>query len=90
MLHILSSSIWIKEAWKREVNLEAKSIKKEAKEALKERNINVEFREDGVWLERQQKRLMKGNQKTVNERSTKAKRCKVKCMKNKMKKVIDG
>ena len=42
-----SSSMWIKEAWKREIKLEGKSIKKEAEEALKEIN-------DGVWLERQQ------------------------------------
>ena len=44
----------IKEAWKREVNLEGKSIKKEAEEVLKEINVNEGFREDGVWLERQQ------------------------------------
>ena len=39
-----SSSIWIKEAWKQEVNLEGKSIKKEPEDALKEVNVNVEFR----------------------------------------------
>ena len=49
-----SSSMRIKEAWKREVNLEGKSIKKEAEEVLKEINVNEGFREDGVWLERQQ------------------------------------
>ena len=49
-----SSSIWIKEAWEREVNLKGKSIKKEAEEALREINVNIEFREDIVWLERQQ------------------------------------
>ena len=49
-----SSSAWIKEAWKWEVNLEGKSIKKEAEEALKEMSIIVKFRQDGVWLERQQ------------------------------------
>ena len=66
------SNIWIEEVWEREVTLEGKSIKKEAEEALKETNVNVEFREDGVWLERKQlegeykgiwktlKRLMKG------------------------------
>ena len=66
------SNIWIEEVWEREVTLEGKSIKKEAEEALKEININVEFKEDGVWLERKQlegeykgiwktlKRLMKG------------------------------
>ena len=41
-----SSSMWIKKAWKREVNLEGMSIKKEAEETLKEINVNVEFRED--------------------------------------------
>ena len=48
-----SSSMWIKEAWKREVKLEGKSIKKEAEEALKEIDVNVEFREVKIWLERQ-------------------------------------
>ena len=52
----LSSSTWIKGAWKREVNLKGNSIKKEAKEALKEINFNVEFTEDGIWLERQKLR----------------------------------
>ena len=52
----LSSSTWIKGAWKREVNLKGNSVKKEAKEALKEINLNVEFREDGIWLERQKLR----------------------------------
>ena len=68
----LSSNTWMKGAWKREVNLKGNSIKKEAKEALKEISFNVEFREDGIWLERQKlreewkeiwktlKRLMKG------------------------------
>ena len=51
---VFSSSIWIKEAWKREVKLKGKSIKKEAEEAFKEINVNVEFRKDEVWLERQQ------------------------------------
>ena len=51
---VFSSIIWIKEAWKWEVKLEGKSIKKEAEEALKEINVTVEFRKDGVWLERQQ------------------------------------
>lgn len=37
-----SSSIPIKEAWKREVNLKGKSIKKDAEEALKEINVNSE------------------------------------------------
>ena len=67
-----SSGMWIKEAWKREVNLTWKSMKKKAEEALKKINMNVEFSEDGLWLERQQlegeqkgiwktlKRLMKG------------------------------
>ena len=50
---VFSSIIWIKEAWKWEVKLEGKSIKKEAEEALKEINVTVEFRKDGVWLERQ-------------------------------------
>ena len=49
---MFSSSMWTKEAWKREVNLEEKSIKKEAEETLAEINVNVKFREDGVWLER--------------------------------------
>ena len=50
---VFSSSIWIKEAWKLEVKLKGKSIKKEAEEALKEINVSWEFRKDGVWLERQ-------------------------------------
>ena len=36
----LSGSMWIKEAWKWEVNLEEKFIKKETEEALKEINVN--------------------------------------------------
>ena len=47
-----SSSMWVKEALKREVDIEGKSSKKEAEEALKGINVNVEFREDGVWLEK--------------------------------------
>ena len=49
-----SSSMWIKEAWKGEYKLKGKSIKQGEKESLKETNINVEFREDGLWLKRQQ------------------------------------
>ena len=48
-----SSSICIKETWKQEVNVKGKSIKKEAEEALNKINVNVEFREDRVWLVRQ-------------------------------------
>ena len=48
-----SSTVCIKEAWKRQVNLEGKPIKKEAEETLKEINVNVEFREHGELLERQ-------------------------------------
>ena len=49
-----SITMWIKEVWKQEVKLEGKSIKKEAEEALKAINVNIEFRENGVWLKRQQ------------------------------------
>ena len=48
-----SSTVCIKEASKRQVNLEGKPIKKEAEETLKEINVNVEFREHGELLERQ-------------------------------------
>ena len=48
------SSVWIKETWKQEINVEGKSIKTEAEETLKEINVNLELREDGVYLERQQ------------------------------------
>ena len=47
---VCSENVWIREACKREVNLEGASIKKEAEKDLKKININVEFRE-GVWLE---------------------------------------
>ena len=49
-----SSSLWIKEAWKREVNLEENSEKKGTEERLKKINVNVEFKEDGERLEIQQ------------------------------------
>ena len=49
-----SRSVWTKEPWKGEINLEGKSIKKELEEALTDINVNAEFREDGAWLERQQ------------------------------------
>ena len=49
-----SRSVWIKELWKRGVNFEGKSIRKEAEKILKEINVIVEFRADGIWLERQQ------------------------------------
>ena len=35
------SIMWIKEAWKREVKLEGKSIKNETEEAIKEINVNL-------------------------------------------------
>ena len=80
-----SSSMWIKAAWKREVKLEGKSIKKFA-EALKEIYVTVEFREDVVWLERQQlegewkglwqklKHLMKGKSENCNLKKYKDKK----------------
>ena len=46
--------MWIKKPWKGEVNLEGNLIKKELEEALKDINVDAEFREDGLWLERQQ------------------------------------
>ena len=67
-----SSTIRIKEAWKQKVNFEGNSIKKEAEEALKETNVDVEFREDEVWLERQHLKVNgKENTKTLNERKVK-------------------
>ena len=80
-----SSSLWIKETWKREVNLKGKSIKKEAEEALKEINVNVEFREDGVWLERQQlEGKWKGIWKTLKHlMEVKSENCKLKKYKDK-------
>ena len=35
------SSMWTKEAWKREVKLEGKSIKNKREEAVKEINVNL-------------------------------------------------
>ena len=67
----------------------------EAEEALKEIQVNVELREDGVWLQRQNlegewkgiwkkvKRLLKGKPENCKlKKKTMTKRCKVKCMKN--------
>ena len=79
------SSVCIKEAWKREVNLEGKSIKKEVEEALKKINVNIEFREDGVLLEEQQ---LEGEWKGISETlkclmKGKSENCKLKNYKNK-------
>ena len=38
---LFSSSMWIKEEWKREFSLEKQSIKKGAEEALKEMKVNA-------------------------------------------------
>ena len=85
--------MWIKEAWKREYKLKGKSIKQEEEESLNEINVNVELREDGLWLERQQlkkewreiwkklKSLIKGKSNSCKLKRLKDKRCKVKCMK---------
>ena len=85
--------MWIKKAWKREYKLKGKSIKQEEEQSLNEINVNVELREDGLWLERQQlkkewreiwkklKRLIKGKSNSCKLKRLKDKRCKVKCMK---------
>ena len=77
-----SSSICIKETWKQEVNVKGKSMKKEAEEALNKINVNVEFREDRVWLVRQElegewkiiwktlKHLMKGKSNKTKSKKT--------------------
>ena len=80
-----SSNIWIKEAWKREVSLEGKSIKNEAEETLKKIIVTVEIREDGVWLERQQlEGEWKGIWKTLKHLiKEKSENCKLKKCKDK-------
>ena len=80
-----STTIRIKEAWKQKVNFEGKSIKKETEEALKGTNVDVEFREDEVWLERQQlegkwKRIWKTLKPLMKGKST---NCKLKEYKDK-------
>ena len=66
-----SSSMWIEEAWKREVKLEEKSIKNEAEEALKKINISLELRKRwSMARKRTIRRRMKRNMektKTLNE-----------------------
>ena len=80
-----SITMWIKEAWKQEVKLEGKSIKKEVEEALKAINVNIEFRENGAWLKRQQlegewKGIWKKLKRLI-KKVQRPKKCKVKSMK---------
>ena len=63
-----SRSVWIKEAQKQEVKLGGRSIKKEAEEALKEINANVEKMENGQkdYNQKENGKEMENN-KTLNE-----------------------